>query len=293
MNYYSLQYRIFQVFNYLFLAMLAISSIIPLIHILAVSLSSQAPATANKVGLWPVGFTLNAYTQTIGNQYFTRAFLLGVARTVVGPVVSMLVITVAAYSLAREKSDFKYRNAYMWFFVFVMLFNGGLIPTYMTIRSLHLINKFWVLILPPAVNVYNMILLLNFYRTSVPKALEEAAFIDGANHIRTLFNVYLPLAVPAMATLYLFSVVSHWNSYFDGLIYITHRENYPLATFLRTIVVSKNFSATGLTAEQLKNISERTVKSSQIFISVIPVLMVYPFLQRYFIKGIVLGSVKE
>jgi putative aldouronate transport system permease protein len=293
MKYNTTAYRVFTIFNYVFLVLLAFACIVPMIHILAVSLSSKAAATANLVGLWPVQFTPDAYTETIGNRYFMKAAGIGLARAIVGPVFSMLVTVMAAFPLARETSEFRSRNRYMWFFVFVMFFNGGLIPSYMVVRSLGLINSFWVLILPMGLNVYNLILLVNFFRTSVPKALEEAAYIDGASYIRTLFKIYIPIAVPAIATLSLFNIVIHWNSYFDGLVYMTSRENYPLSTFLQTIVVSENFSATGLTADQVKKISERTIKASQIFLSLIPVLMIYPFLQRFFIKGIVLGSVKE
>lgn len=293
MKYNSTAYKFFTIFNYILLAFLAFTCIMPMLHILAVSFSSKAAANANLIKLLPIGFTIDAYAESIGNRYFMKAFEIGLARTIVGPVISMLVTVMAAFALSKESAQFKYRNMYMWFFVFAMFFNGGMIPTYMVIRSLKLLNSFWVLILPLALNVYNLILLINFFRTSVPKALEEAAYIDGASHIRTLFNIFLPVAIPAIATLTLFNIVIHWNSYFDGLIYMTHRENYPLSTFLQTIVVSENFSATGLTADQVKHISERTLKASQIFLSVIPVLLVYPFLQRYFVKGIVLGSIKE
>ncbi|MCD9024650.1 carbohydrate ABC transporter permease [Cohnella silvisoli] len=292
MKYSSKSYTLFTIANYIFLALLSATCIAPLLHLLALSLSSKAPANANLVGFWPVGFTTAAYYETFGNQNFIRASIISLLRSVVGPVFSMIVTTMGAYSLSKEHAQFKSRNVYMWFFVFAMLFNGGLIPTYMVVRSIGLMNSFWVLILPIAVSVFNMILLLNFFRASVPKSVEEAAFIDGANHIRTLFFIYLPLAVPALATITLFNIIIHWNSYFDGLIYMTDSKNHPLATFLLTIVVSENANPLGM-VNNIKNISESTLKASQIFLSLIPILLVYPFLQRYFIKGIIMGSVKE
>ncbi|MOA08526.1 Inner membrane ABC transporter permease protein YcjP [compost metagenome] len=173
-----------------------------------------------------------------------------------------------------------------------MLFSGGLVPFYILIQKLNMMNTLWVLIVPGAVSVWNMILLLNFFR-GVPRELEEAAFIDGAGHLRTLFSIYLPVSMPAIATLSLFSMVGHWNSWFDGLIFMTDHKNYPLATFLQTIIVQQDFSKVTVRPEDLENISQRTVKAAQIFIGMAPILLVYPFLQRFFVKGIVLGAVKE
>ncbi len=292
MYYKSKPYKIFSTLNYTFLLVLSIICIIPLIHILAVSFSGKAAANANLVGLWPVQFTLDAYDKTLANENFLRALWVAVQRTVFGTALSMLIVVLAAYPLSKEKRQFKRRNLYTWFFVFTMLFNGGLIPFYMLIQELNMMNTIWVLILPGAVSVWNMILLLNFFR-GVPKELEEAAFIDGAGHLRTLFSIYLPVSLPALATLSLFAMVGHWNSWFDGLIFMTDHKNYPLATFLQTIIVQQDFSKVTVRPEDLENISQRTVKAAQIFIGMAPILLVYPFLQRFFVKGIVLGAVKE
>ncbi len=292
MYYKSKPYKLFSSLNYTFLLVLSIICVIPLIHILAVSFSGKAAANANLVGLWPVQFTLDAYDKTLANENFLRALWVAVQRTVMGTALSMLIVILAAYPLSKEKRQFKRRNVYTWFFVFTMLFNGGLIPFYMLIQELNLMNTIWVLILPGAVSVWNMILLLNFFR-GVPKELEEAAFIDGAGHLRTLFSIYLPVSLPALATLSLFAMVGHWNSWFDGLIFMTDHKNYPLATFLQTIIVQQDFSKVTVRPEDLANISQRTVKAAQIFIGMAPILLVYPFLQRFFVKGIVLGAVKE
>jgi putative aldouronate transport system permease protein len=293
LNYISPTYRIFTIANYIFMAVLAVACLLPLVHILAVSFSSPAAASANLVGVWPIGFTMDAYTKTLDNDNFLRALINGVTRTLAGTALSMSLITLTAYALSKDNRDFRGRTFYMWTFVFTMLMHAGLVPTYILIQKLGMINTLWALILPYAVNVFNMILLLNFFRSSVPKALEEAAYMDGAGHFRTVFSVYLPLALPAIATVSLFTMVGQWNSWFDGLIYITKAQNYPLATFLQTIIVQRDLSSLNVSAEDLEQMSEQTVRASQMFIGVVPILLVYPFLQKYFVKGIVMGSVKE
>lgn len=285
-------YRIFTVFNYIFMIAISALCVIPLIHVLAVSFSGKSAANANLVGLWPVDFTLDAYTKTVANENFTRSIWVTLQRTVLGTAFSMGVVILAAYALSKENARFRRRNLYIWLLVFTMLFSGGLVPMYILIQKLHLMNSIWVLILPGAVSVWNIILLLNFFR-AVPKEMEEAAFIDGAGHFRTLFSVYLPVSMPAIATLSLFTIVGHWNSWFDGLLYMTDHRNYPLATFLQSVIVQQDFSKVTVRPEDLENISQRTVKAAQIFIGMAPILIVYPFLQRFFVKGIVLGAVKE
>lgn len=290
--YKTKSYTIFTVFNYSFLILMALLCILPLVHILAVSLSGSAAAAANIVTFWPVDFTIDAYQRTIGNDNFIRSFMISVLRVVLGTAISMGAMLCAAYSLAKYDEEFKGRKLYVWFFVFTMIFNGGLVPTYMVVTGLGLTNTIWALVLPTAINAFNLILLLNFFRTSVPKSLEESATIDGANHFQIFLKIYLPIAVPAIATVSLFTMVFHWNSWFDGMIYNNDARNYPLQTFLQTIIVQQDFSQI-TDAETLRNLSQRTVQSAQIFIAALPMLVVYPFIQKYFVKGIVLGAEKE
>lgn len=292
MRYMTKSYKIFTIFNYVFLSILAIVCILPLVHIFAVSLSGSAAASANLVTLWPVDFTMDAYGKTIGNENFLRAFSIAIVRVVLGTIISMGVMLCAAYALSKEDGYFKGRKIYMWFFVFTMLFNGGIVPTYILVTSLGLTDTIWALVLPTAVNAFNMILLLNFFRTSVPKSLEESAFIDGAGHFTIFLKIYLPISIPAIATVSLFTMVFHWNQWFDGLIYMTNEANYPLQTFLQSIVVRKDLSNV-VNAEELRNLSQRTVEAAQIFITALPMLIVYPFIQKYFVKGIVLGAEKD
>lgn len=292
MYYKSNGYKVFNVFNHFFLITMSLICILPLLHVFAVSLSGKSAATANIVNLWPVDFTLESYQKTVDNPAFIKALLYSVYRTVLGTGIGMAVIIFAGYALSKKYKEFKSRNGYMWFFVFTMLFSGGLVPGYILITNLGLINTIWALVLPPALSVYNMILMMNFFRT-IPGELEEAALIDGAGLFRILFYIHLPISMPALATITLFTLVGHWNSWFDGLIYMMDTSKYPLATFLQTVVVQQDFSKMSINPEDLENLSQRTVKAAQIFIGALPILLVYPFLQKYFVKGIVLGAVKE
>lgn len=204
----------------------------------------------------------------------------------------MVIMLITAFPLSKEDISFKGRSLYTWFFVFTILFSGGLIPSYILIQKLGLMNTIWALILPGALSVWNVILMMNFFR-GLPKELEEAAYLDGAGHIKTLILVYVPLSLPAIATLSLFTMVYQWNSWFDGMIYMSDIKNYPLASLLQTIIVQQDLSKINVDPSMLENISQRTVRAAQIFIGALPILMVYPFLQRFFVKGIVIGAVKE
>ncbi|REE93126.1 aldotetraouronic acid ABC transporter membrane protein 1 /aldotetraouronic acid ABC transporter membrane protein 2 [Paenibacillus taihuensis] len=292
MLYRTRSYQVFTIANTIFLSLLGLLCILPLIHIFAVSISSRAAATANIVNFWPVGFTTDAYVKTLGNEKFLRSLWIGAERTVLGTIVSMAVVTMASYSLSKTSLKFPGRQIYMWLFVFTMLFSGGLIPSYILITKLHLIDSIWSLVLPTAVSVWNMILMLNFFRT-IPVDLEEAAYIDGAGHLRVLWSVYLPVSMASIATLSLFTMVFHWNSWFDGVIYMSNPDGYPLSSYLHSMIVSDNLSRIGVTSDSIANFSSRTIKTAQIFIGALPILLVYPFLQKYFVKGIVLGSVKS
>ncbi|TDF98946.1 carbohydrate ABC transporter permease [Paenibacillus piri] len=262
-----------------------------MVHLLAVSLSGAAAAEANMVIFTPVDFTLDPWIKMLNNDRFGYALYHGVERTVLGTVITLGVLILAAYPLSKEEHEFKGRTFYMYFFVALLLFHVGLIPQYILISNLGLINTVWALIFTGIINVFHLILLINFFRTGIPKELEEAAFMDGAGHFRNLFSIFIPVAKPAIATIALFTMVSQWNSWFDGLIYITDMNKFPLSTFLQTMIVNPRPELVQ-DVESLKDLSDRTAKAAQIFISMLPILFVYPFLQKYFVKGIVLGSVK-
>lgn len=287
--------RVFGAFNGIILIVLALTCLLPFIHILALSFSSSAMVMANRVGLWPQDFTLNAYKFLIGKSQFWRAMTVTLERIALGGGLNMFFIIVLAYPLSRDKRNFRMRGVYVWFFFFTSLFGGGLIPSYMLLNKLKMLDTIWSITLPCAVPVFNVILMLNFYR-QLPHEMEEAAYIDGAGHFRTLFVICVPCSLPAIATLTLFTIVGHWNSWFDGLIYMNNARNYPLMSYVQTIVVGLDFTSMSSvdfnSYEMMSSLSDRTLRAAQIIISIVPILMVYPFLSKYFISGIVLGSVK-
>lgn len=279
--------------NFTFLTFTSLLCLAPLIHVLAISFSSSHAAAAGSVFFWPVNFTLSSYTFVFGKNEFLTAGVISFQRVILGTFINMLLTIMIAYPLSKEVSQFRMRTIYVWYFVITILFSGGLIPLFMTVKMTGLIDTIWALILPGAVPVFNVVLLLNFFR-NLPNALEESAKIDGAGQWLILWRIYLPLSMPALATITLFAMVGHWNSWFDGLIFMNRPENYPLQSYLQTIVIQRDLSF--LSPEDLlaiSEISERTTKAAQIFVALLPILLVYPFLQKYFVKGIVLGSVKE
>ena len=284
--------RIFDGFNYIFLAAFAILCLLPLVHIFAVSLSGRAPATAGFVSFWPLDFTIENYQEVMGSRTFLRSFLISVARVLSGTSLNMVLVILTAYPLSKSPRVFKGRTIFIWFFVFAMLFDGGLIPSFLVVRSLGLLNTLGSLILPNAVPIFSVILMMNFFR-DVPKEMEESAVIDGASHWKVLWHIYIPLSLPAIATLTLFSAVNHWNAWFDGLIFMTDNANYPMQTFLRTVVVELDLTNVGIDPRDLQRLSDRAIRGAQIVVATVPILVVYPFLQRYFIAGIKLGAVKE
>ncbi|WP_138751641.1 carbohydrate ABC transporter permease [Paenibacillus sinopodophylli] len=284
--------RLFHYINNTFLIIVALLCILPMVHVLAVSLSSNYATTTFIVKLWPIGFTLDAYEKALNSNNFLVAFRVSFFRTVIGTVFSMFLTMLAAYSMSKDNRTFRGRTMYAWFFVFTMLFHGGLIPTYLVVQKTGLMNSLWALILPVAVNVFNVVLMMNFFR-GIPKELEEAAAIDGAGHFRILFTIFFPISLPSIATLSLFSMVFHWNSWFDGMIYMNQADKIPLATFLQALIAGFDYTQIGLNPSDLEQLSERSLKSALIFVGTIPILLVYPFLQKYFVKGMTLGSVKE
>ncbi|WP_168120284.1 carbohydrate ABC transporter permease [Paenibacillus sp. HB172176] len=289
----SRAYRLFQIFNCVFLIFLSVICVLPLIHLFAVSLSSTAAAEANKVFLWPVDFTMKSYEFVLGQSAFVKALLISLERVLLGVPINMLLTILVAYPLSKESSELTGRTWYVWLFVFTMLFQGGIIPQYMTMRMLGLLDTIWVLVLHAAVPVFNVVILLNFFR-NLPKELQEAALIDGAGHWRIMWRIYVPLSAPSIATVTLFTIVMHWNAWFDGILFMNSPDHYPLQSYLYTVVESMETlvqSSTDLDA--LLEVSDRTAKAAQLFVGTLPVLLVYPFLQRHFTKGIVLGSVKE
>lgn len=285
--------KTFEIANTLFLGFLGILCVLPLVYVAAVSFSSSAAAAGGLVYFWPVDFNLESYTFVMNKPEFLLSIGVTLQRVVLGLAVNMLVTILIAYPLSKDNKSLKGRTLYVWIFVFTALFHGGLIPVYMTMKTLGLMDTLWALILHNAVPVFNVVILLNFFR-GIPKELEEAAFMDGAGHTTTLWRVYVPLSLPSLATIILFACVGHWNAWFDGIIFMNSPDNYPLQSYLYTVVNAVNtLLANSTDMDALAAVSSRTVTAAQILLGALPILALYPFLQRYFMHGMVLGSVKE
>lgn len=288
----SLGRRIYLWINAVVLLLVAALCLVPILHVIALSFSKSSSVMAGHVTLFPVNATLSSYKLLMQRPDFFSSFRVSLLRVLLGVTVNMALIMLTAYPLSKKKDQFHGRTAYAWYMILTIIFSGGLIPTYMVVKQMGLINSVWSMVLPGAIPVWNTVLMMNFYR-NLPREIEESAFIDGANHLVVLTRLYIPLSAPAVATIALFSIVGHWNSWFDGLIYLNTPSLYPLQTFLYMIDSSVTLGATtSENVEYMREISDRTLRSAQIVIAMVPVLIAYPFLQKYFTKGIVMGSVK-
>ena len=288
----SLGRRIYLWINAVVLLLVAALCLVPILHVIALSFSKSSSVMAGHVTLFPVNATLSSYKLLMQRPDFFASFRVSLLRVLLGVTVNMALIMLTAYPLSKKKDQFHGRTAYAWYMILTIIFSGGLIPTYMVVKQMGLINSVWSMVLPGAIPVWNTVLMMNFYR-NLPREIEESAFIDGANHLVVLTQLYSPLSAPAVATIALFSIVGHWNSWFDGLIYLNTPSLYPLQTFLYMIDSSVTLGATtSENVEYMREISDRTLRSAQIVIAMVPVLIAYPFLQKYFTKGIVMGSVK-
>ena len=292
----NLSGRLGRICIYVIVILLALICLVPLWNIVAISFSSSEAVTANIVGLVPVKFTTAAYRKIIEDGQFWRSFGISVIRVILGLVLNMALVVTMAYPLSKSSKEFKGRNIYMNLMIFAMLFSGGMIPVYLVVKQLSLLNTIWSLILPGAVPIFNVILVMNFF-VGIPKALEEAAVLDGATPLQILVRVYIPCSKPSMATVALFSIVGHWNDFYSGLIYMTKVEKYPLMTYISSLSVNlQDIIKSGVSSDSLKNameVSNLNLNAAKIVVAVIPLLLIYPILQKYLISGLVVGAVKE
>ncbi len=276
--------------------LLGLSCLLPLLNIVAISFSGSAAVSANRVGVIPVDFTLTAYNKILSDGQFWRSFVISVIRVILALVLNLAVTVPMAYAMTKSKKEFRARNIYMNLLIFAMLFNGGMIPTYILVRNLGLLNSIWSLVLPGALPIFNVIMLMNFF-LGIPKSLEEAALIDGASPFQVLIKIMVPCARPSIATVSLFSIVGSWNDFFSGLIYMQKVENYPIMTYIQSLNVDiQELLKSGASSSALENVTElsnRNLNAAKIVVAVIPLLLIYPILQKYLITGMVMGSVKE
>ena len=289
--------KAFEVFNYFFIGIITLLCVLPFVHIIALSFSSYRAVLSGEVGLWPVELTLNAYSNLIIDGNIFRGLRNTVIVTVVGTAFNMIATTMAAYPLSKRR--LRGRGFFLWIIIFTMLFNGGIIPTFVLIRQLGLLNTYWALWLLVLVSPFNMFVMKSFFQ-SQPDSLEESAVIDGANDIQILVRIILPLSMPVIATLTLFYAVGHWNTYMNVLIYISDPEKYTLMMRLRQMITGMTEAITTAQSTEATEgsrlledlITPQSIRSAAIVVSTIPIMVVYPFLQRYFVKGVMLGSLK-
>ncbi|WP_270814641.1 carbohydrate ABC transporter permease [Hungatella effluvii] len=265
----------------------------PCVFVLAASFSSGSAVQAGKVILWPVDFSLEGYKTVFNTSTVFTGFRNSLFYTVAGTSINIVVTMIAAYALSRR--DLPGRNVLMLFFIFTMFFSGGMIPSYMLIQNLGLINTRWALLLPGAMSVYNMIVARTFIESSIPTELLEASKIDGCSDIRYFLSVVIPLSKSIIAVLVLFYGVGHWNQYFNAMIYLNSKHLYPLTIFLREILMADQIDPSTVTDPVLQaQLAQAAgvIKYALIVVSMIPVLIIYPFIQKYFVKGVMIGSVK-
>jgi len=281
---------VLDIFVYTFMIGLGLITLLPVVHVFSKSVSSDWALVSGRVNLLPVGFQLDTLVNVITSYSFGRAFAISVIVTVVGTLLSIFVTAITAYPLSKR--HLPGISIIMVLFVFTMLFNGGLIPNYLLIRELNLINSLWSLILPAMISVFNMLIIKSYYE-ALPEALEESARIDGAKTYMILFRIILPLCMPVLATIALFYAVGFWNDYFSPMLYINDPSLKTLQLHLRDVVMENDTAnALNKSADDLMNMTPESIRAATVVASTVPILLVYPFLQKYFIKGVLIGSVK-
>lgn len=275
---------------YGFLLVCGMMTLLPLANVFSKAVSSEWAVVSGKVNIFPVGFQLDTMKNVVTSNTFINSFIISVIVTGVGTVFSILLTAITAYPLSKR--HLPGISFFMVLFVFTMLFSGGMIPNYLLIRNLHLINSLWALILPTMISVFNLLVIKSYYE-GLPEALEESARMDGARTMTILFRVILPLSMPVIATISLFYAVSFWNDYFHPMLYINDPSLKTLQLYLRDIVMEADTSnAANKSVDDLMNMSPEGIRAATVVASTIPIICVYPFLQKYFIKGVLIGSVK-
>ncbi|WP_059049625.1 carbohydrate ABC transporter permease [Paenibacillus senegalimassiliensis] len=283
--------RWFYAFNYGVLTLAGLSCLLPLIHLLAVSLSDNHAILSGTVTLWPVGWSFETYRSLFEGTRIVEAFKNSVILTVVGVGLSMLFTVMAAYPLSKR--HFYARRTFTLIIVFTMLFGGGTIPTFLVLKALGLINSYWALWLTGLVSTYNMLVMRTFFE-GIPEEVIESAKIDGCGEYRQLLRIVLPLSMPVIATLTLFYAVGYWNSFYSVMIFIHDTTKYNLAVMVQQMVQSQTMlqEMNNLQSESVQQMTPESIKAAALFVMLIPMLVVYPFLQKYFVKGVMIGAVK-
>lgn len=285
--------RIAGICIYIILSLISLVVLYPLYFVLIASISAPETVMRGEVWLWPKELSFVGYERLFANKEIIQGFLNTVLYTVTGTGLNLVMTIAAAYPLSR--ADFKGRNGFMLIIVFTMFFSGGMIPSYLLVKELGMLDTIWAMIIPSAVSVWNIIIMRTFFQNSIPKEMQEAAFIDGCSNMRVLFRIVLPLSGPILAVMVLFYAVGHWNSYFTALIYLSDRSNYPLQLFLREILVQGQMQEmVDISDDSLARslMDAEAIKYAAVIVTNLPMLLLYPFLQKYFVKGVMIGAIK-
>jgi len=278
---------------YILLGVISLIVLYPVYFVMVASLSNPEDVMLGKVWLWPTDFSFVGYQRIFENNELMKGYLNTILYTFFGTVLNVVMTIAAAYPLSRH--DFKGRNVFTLMIVFTMFFSGGMIPTYLLIKDLGILDTFWAMILPTAVSVWNILIMRTFFQNSIPKELQEAAFLDGCSNMKLLMRIILPLSGPVLAVMVLFYAVGHWNSYFNALIYLSDRDKYPLQLFLREILIQdqmQNMVDLGSDTFSRSLMEVEAIKYAAVIVTNLPMLLLYPFLQKYFIKGVMIGAIK-
>lgn len=264
----------------------------PLYFVIIASFSQPQAVLEGKISFWPVGFNIESYKMILKEEKIWMGYRNTILYAVMGTFINLILTTLVAYPLSRK--DMPCRKTLTFVITFTMLFSGGMIPVYMVVRGLNLTDTIWAMVIPNAISTYNMLVMKNYFQTSIPEELHEAAAIDGCGHFQSLIRVVLPLSTPIIAVITLFYAVGHWNSFFNAIIYLRDQKLYPLQIILRDIMLQNSLEAVGgdMVGMYEKVMQGETMKYAVILIASAPVLMLYPFVQKYFVKGIMVGAVK-
>ena len=283
--------RVFKYISNFIILITFILVLLPLLNLWSISLSGPTAIVSGKVFVWPVNFHINAYKYVLSSKQFFKSFEMSLMLALVGSFLGIVITIAAAYPLAKRQLPG--RNIILLAFVFTTMFSGGIIPSYMLIKSLGLFNKIWALILPGIGNVFNLLIAKSYFE-SIPEELEESAKIDGASYTKILFKIMIPIAVPMISVLTLFYAVGFWNEYFSARLYITNSTKMPLQLYLQTVISAANDPTRdfGINKEMANTLIPQNITNATIMIAMLPIMLIYPFLQRYFISGIMVGSVK-
>lgn len=278
------------VFIYLFLIISGLATLLPLANILSKAISDESAVVSGKVGIIPIGFQLDTMKYVVSSSQFLHSIGISLLITIVGTLLAILITALTAYPLSKR--HLPGISFIMLLFIFTMMFNGGIIPNYLLMKQLHLINNLWSIMLPALISVFNMLVIKSYYE-SLPEALEESAKMDGARNFTILFKIIIPLSVPVIATIALFYAVYFWNDYFHPMLYINDAGLKPLQLYLRDIVMDADSSnAVNKSVDDMMNVSPEGIRAATVIASIIPMLLVYPYLQKHFVKGVLIGSVK-